>query len=151
MTKEKFPAPKGWINIQGCEIIYKAFKERAPSFGIEPPSYSFSNAYSNTLQGILGSVALRAKLTNQDVVEVAVSYFVKIAKSQAFFDGNKRMAIFIMGVYLFSNNYLLSTSPKKMIEIAVMLVEDKNISIDEAVGLLTPVFKEVVEKHKPKK
>ncbi len=150
MTKEKFPSPKGWLNIQACKIIYEAFRKNASTLGLEPPSYDFSTAYSETLEGILGSIELRARFTNQDVIEVATSYFVKIAKSQAFLDANKRMAVVLMGTYLIGNGYVLQVHPTKMIEIAVMLVKDRKTSIEKAIKILTPLFKRVVRKYEPK-
>lgn len=146
MTKAQYPDPKGWLDIQICKSIYKAFKDNAAAFGLDAPAATFDSRHNGILESICGSVQLKASLTNQDIIEVSVCYFVKLARSQAFFDGNKRMSVVLTNVFLLVNGYGLFISPTALRDLAIAIAENKITRDDKVIRMLVPKFKKMVRK-----
>lgn len=143
MTLVKFPIPKFWLSIETCEVIYKAFKDKAASFTLNAPMPSFEARYKGNLESIIYGVQLKGDLLQKDIVYVATAYFVSISKSQAFFDANKRMAIILTNVFLERNGYHLNIANKSLIEISIILSISDHMSIDKSIDIILSVF----EKH----
>jgi len=94
------------------------------------------------LESILGSVQIKASILGLDVAEVAASYFVKFAKSQTFFDGNKRLAVVFTNMFLIINGYSLNVPPDGLRNLALMLSKDRKTDVNVSIRLLSPIFRD---------
>lgn len=147
MTEAKFPNPRKWLSIPLCESTYNIFREnQALIFPHGEPIPSFNTRYSGRLESILGSVQLKSEKLSYDLVKTAVAYYVHLAKSQAFLNGNKRMSIILAGVFLLVNDYRLGPNPKDFADITLLVSEDKTVSTAEMIRSLTPYFHNLIIK-----
>lgn len=140
MTEEKYPLPKFWLDIPLCENIYETYRELARVKKISYPLPEFSTRYSGRLESIVGSVNLRSFLAGYNIVEVSTLYFVRLVKSQAFLDGNKRMAILFANTFLIINGFQLTLSQSDFGRIAIALAKAGDIPDEEAFELVLPIF-----------
>ncbi len=81
-----------------------------------------------------------------NVVEVAASYYVHLAKSQAFMNGNKRMSVVMTAYFLHRNGFELTTKLADWGELTLFISEEKTQSVAEIVEVLSPFMSEVVRK-----
>lgn len=140
MTKEKYPRPHVWLDIEICRNIYKAYKEIGPEAGVGVPIPDFDSRYPGALESILGSVQYKADALNYDVKKTAVYYFVSFTKSQCFLDANKRLAVIYTSFFLRSNGYRLKMNPSVLRDVAIIVSSNDSLSIPKTVNALLDVF-----------
>jgi death-on-curing family protein len=122
MTKEKYPPPQVWLNIEICEAIYKAYKEVAQKAGVAAPIPEFDSRYPNALH---------------------------LAKSQCFIDANKRLAVVLTNVFLRLNDYRLTMLPSTLIDLAIIIANNKSLSVEYAAQQVDQLFHLVKIKNAP--
>ena len=109
--------------------------------GVRFPLPEFSTRFEGKLESILGSISLKGFLLQKNILEIAVSYFVTLVKSQAFIDGNKRMAIIFTATFLNINGYRLIIPQTTLGRIALAIAIDKTTSIRELEKIILPIFR----------
>jgi death-on-curing family protein len=145
MTKEKYPNPKYWVSIELCETIYNTYKKLSAEYKLAAPVPSFDSRYNGVLEAILSGVQLKGSLIGLSISESAATYFVRLSKSQAFFDANKRMAVIITNMFLIINGYELEIPPNTLRDLALLLSRDSKTSIDKSVELVLRTFEEHIK------
>lgn len=139
MTEEKSEKPILWLDIPQCQSTYEEFRQSLAEINPEgEPIPNFNLRYAEKLESVLGSVQIRADRLGYSIPEIAVSYYIKIAKGQAFFNGNKRMSVVLMGLFLFLNGYYLAQGD--FADITLVVAEDKKTSFDDTLKALTEYF-----------
>jgi len=147
MIEASFPKPKVWLDIRLCEIIYKDYKTLLESQPENEPLPDFEKRYSGVLEGILESVKLKSDKLDFDAVETAATYYVHLTKSQALFNGNKRMGIVFTNVFLYLNDLRLNVSKDLLKDLSILIAENNTVPIDEIETLMMGIFRNRVEKH----
>lgn len=114
-----------WITTKDFEKICFNFARELMTF--DQPIPDFSTRNSNLLESALatpqqtfGGVALYPTLTKQ-----ASMLFYSIIKNHPFQNGNKRIAVMTVLVYLFINNKWLSIPPLDFYKLAFKVAESK--------------------------
>jgi death-on-curing protein len=109
------------------------------------PLPPFDTRYAGILESIIESVKLKSKLLSLDIFQIATSYYVQLAKSQAFFNGNKRMSIVLTDIFLNLNGYELSSDWWDLADLTLLVAEDSTNDIHDIVKSLTPFFKKMIK------
>lgn len=141
MTKEKYPYPKIWLDIEVCRITHRAYQR---VYKQQEPLPPFETRYPGRLESVIGSVRNKAELLSYGLVKTAVAYYVQLAKSQAFYNGNKRMAIILSSIYLHFNGYYLKAPHKGFEDLTLFVSRDNKVTIEEAVEVITPIFEKLM-------
>lgn len=110
------------------------------------PLPPFKTRYQGILESILGSVQLKAELLQLNIAQTATHYYVGLAKSQAFMNGNKRMSIVLTDLFLMLNGYRLATDWFDWADLTLFVSELEQESLDEITESLYGVFEEAVNK-----
>lgn len=122
MTKVNFPKPKKWLNLEISKILYNQFRSsgifrfRYQSKDKLPP---FETRFEGRLESILGSVQLIGDVQQQDLVAVATNLFVSINRGHPFQNGNKRLSIYFLDVFLRVNGFELLIDLRNLEELAI--------------------------------
>ncbi len=110
------------------------------------PLPPFETRYSGILESIIESVKLKAFLQKLDLTQIAVNYYVQLAKSQAFMNGNKRMSVVLSDVFLRLNGFELKKKYVDLENLTLMLSEDHQHDLEQIIKILTPIFKKMIKK-----
>jgi len=146
MTEVKFKNPKTWLDTQGCENIYETFrKAQTDQKLVGEPLPPFVTRYKGVLESIVESVRLKANLLDYDVAQTAVTYYIHLARSQAFLNGNKRMSVILTDTFLYLNDYTLTTDLVDLADLTLMISEDHNLRMEQISELLLPTFRGIVK------
>ncbi len=81
-------------------------------------------------------------MLSYDCIQTAVCYYVLIAQGQAFFNGNKRMSVILMGTFLLNNGYVFTEEISS--DLTLLVAEDKVSTVDELIEVLTIHFKAIL-------
>jgi prophage maintenance system killer protein len=146
MTKEKYPHPLEWLNLEICEGIYKAYKLFGPQAGVGVPIPDFESRYPHALESILGTVQYKADTLKFDVKKTAIYYFVYFVKSQCFLDANKRLAVIFTDFFLRINGYKLNMKQSTLRDIAIIISTNTALSIPKTVKETMKIF-DIVRKY----
>lgn len=144
MTKAKNRTPTVWLEISLCKLIYETYRELSTKQGLEPLP-SFEQRYKGSLESILESTKYKAEALNYDIPAIAACYFTHLVKSQAHFNGNKRMGVFYTIIFLDINGYRLKILRSDLTALALKLAEDKSSSTKIYEELLISYFREIVK------
>lgn len=139
MTKVKNLDHILWLKIEDCEAIYNSYSQKSKTAGIEPLP-EFSKRYEGRLESILESTKMKASLMGKTVPEIAAGYFTHLVKSQAHFNGNKRMGVLYTLVFLLINNHKLTMKTSDLSTLALLAVKEDAISFDEIEQEVAKVF-----------
>lgn len=139
MTKAIDPSKIQWLDLKTCEAIYERFRAEYQENGDEPLP-EFSRRYPGKLESILESVKLRYGQMEQGSIEqIAASYFVRVTKSQALVNGNKRMGVLFTTVFLYLNGYELQLSQQRLAALS-LLVATSTDKVPTVIELIIPTF-----------
>jgi prophage maintenance system killer protein len=110
------------------------------------PLPPFKTRYKGVLESVIGSVQLKSEMLELNIPQTATHYYVELAKSQAFMNGNKRMSIVLTDLFLRLNGYRLASAWFDWADLTLFISELEQQSLDEIVEPLYTVFEEVVRK-----
>ncbi len=83
----------------------------------------FGGSYGLRDEGSLESALARpinkSPYGSDDIIELAATYLFGLAKNHAFIDGNKRIAIVTMAVFLMENGYRIQTTDANLYSFVV--------------------------------
>ncbi len=81
------------------------------------------------------------------IVDKAATLFYLITKNHPFENGNKRMAIMTVLVFLFINNYWMEIDPKDLYELALIVAKSKATQKGHMLEKLEEVFGKFLTKR----
>lgn len=110
------------------------------------PLPPFNLRFPGVLETIVESAKLKSDLLSHGVIETAVTYLVHFAKSQAFPNGNKRMAVVFTNLFLIKNNYDMNKTWFELGKLVILISEDHSHRIDDIEKSLVPLFREIIVK-----
>src|SRR5579872_6516855 len=119
---DDLPHPK-WINIEDFEFICFNLAKKLMEFNEPIPDYSFTD--KGLLESSLVSPRNAFTFSNASLEEQASILFYSLIKNHPFKNGNKRIAVMALLVFLYLNNKWMVIKPHLLYEIAV-LVADSN-------------------------
>ena len=107
MIKPLNQTPKYWLTVDDCEILFKHFSQKIT---FDEPLPPFNTRFPGKLESILGSVrqTYAAKHLNPTIVDAASAYFFQLITGHPFQNGNKRLAILFVHIFLLSHQLNLN-------------------------------------------
>lgn len=133
------------IKISVKEVEYTAFRLAKKLMTWDEPIPDFGTRFPNALESCLGAPfqtfggALYKRLAGK-----AAALFYLLIKNHPFENGNKRIAIMTVLVFLAKNNKWLSVSNEGLYRIAVRVAESDAKEKDKYMKILESFFKETV-------
>lgn len=144
MTQEKSKSPKIWLSTTLCETIYEKFRKlQAKNFLGEqiPP---INTRYAGKLESLVESIKLKSDLLTYDIYLTGATYYVRLAKSQVFLNGNKRMSVILTDLFFELNEYeAKNITWIDFADLTLLVSEDKKNSTDQIIKLVASVFKKI--------
>jgi death-on-curing family protein len=142
MTPEKSKNPKIWLDIPLCKTIYEKFRKLQAKNKFGEPIPPFDTRYPDRLESLIESVKLKSNLLSLDVYHVGASYYVNLAKSQVFLNGNKRMAVILTSIFFELNGYKEgNTSWIDLADLTLLVSEDRVSEKDKIIESVARFFK----------
>jgi len=142
MTKpsEDSLQPNG-VELADFEFICFNLTRELMSFDEPIPDYSTRN--NNLLESSLAvsRQTFDKKLIYPDLRSQATALFYSLIKNHPFLNGNKRIAVITLLVFLSLNGKWLEISPKLLYEIAVSVAESKAKDKEKTIGEINKIFK----------
>ena len=100
---------------------------------------------------MIESVKLKASLLSYDAIEAATHYYVHLAKSQAFLNGNKRMAVVLTDMFLYLNGLELQKGWFDLADLTLLISEDHTNNVGEIGEFVVPIFRKIIKKSNSSK
>ena len=132
-----------------AEAEYIAYRMVQEMMDYGEPMSEFSTRYPNKLESCLEQpfATFDGKDLYPTLLEKATLLFYLVIKNHPFENGNKRMAVMLMLVFLFKNHKFISVNPDSLYELALIVARHKE-PIDVSIPQLVDTLKEfVVEAH----
>ena len=112
-----------WIDAEDFEFIcFNLTKKLMESYEPIPP---YSTRDNSLLESSLASPRQAFELTNASLTEQASILFYSLIKNHPFKNGNKRIAVMTLLVFLNLNNKWLEIRPLLLYKVAVLVAESK--------------------------
>jgi prophage maintenance system killer protein len=129
-----------------CEVIYETLRQSIEEGKIilGDPLPPLEERIPGALESITGSIKFRSLYHKYDLVDLAAIYFTWFAKSQAFPNGNKRMAVIITDNFLWRYSHHFDSKFAVLHDVAIKIALDVETSRDEIVTLLTTLFRRII-------
>lgn len=144
MTQVKSKKVKIWLSSVLCEIIYEKFRNYQSENTLGEQLPPLSTRYPGKLESLVESVKLKADLLSYDIYLVGATYYVKLARSQVFFNGNKRMAVVLTDLFFELNNYKANNNTWiDLADLTLLVSEEKEITTNEIIDLITGLFRKI--------
>ena len=136
------------LDIPLCETIYNKFRENHAKYPgtMGEPLPLFNLRFSGVLESIIESARLISDLLSHDIVEIAVTYLVHLAKSQAFSNGNKRMAVVFTNLFLLLNGYDMTKTWFDLGKLVYLISENHSSRTEEIEKELVQIFRKIIIK-----
>ncbi|MBT4124404.1 MAG: hypothetical protein HN981_01335 [Candidatus Pacebacteria bacterium] len=151
MTQEKSKNPKIWLSIPLCEAIYKKFRNYQAKNSLGEQLPPLNTRYPEKLESLIGSVKLKSYLLSHDIHHIGATYYVKLARSQVFLNGNKRMAVILTDLFFELNQY--NSKIHTWIDLAdltLLVSEDRQNTNKQIIELIVNIFKKIYIKKNNK-
>ncbi|MEX2007842.1 MAG: type II toxin-antitoxin system death-on-curing family toxin [Candidatus Levyibacteriota bacterium] len=110
-----------WINIEDFEFICFNLTRQLMAFNEPIPDYSTRD--NPLLESSLASPRLAFEFSEASLEEQASILFYSLIKNHPFKNGNKRIAVMSLLIFLSLNNKWLEISPSFLYRIAVLVAE----------------------------
>ncbi|MGH7245789.1 MAG: type II toxin-antitoxin system death-on-curing family toxin [Candidatus Levyibacteriota bacterium] len=143
---EDLPQPK-WIVVDDFEFICFNLAKELMEFNEPIPEYSTRD--NSLLESSLASPRISYELTNSSLSEQASVLFYSLIKNHPFKNGNKRIAVTALLIFLSLNEKWIEISPHLLYEIAVLVAESLPKQKDFVVNKNTEIFKKFIVSNKP--
>lgn len=120
MTTKLYETPKNWLSLKSCKIIYEVFREKQD---FSEPLSPFNERLPGKLESILGSIAQTydGKFLYPTVLDAASGYLFKIICEHPFYNGNKRVAILFIDIFLYLNGIDLTLPHQDLYHLATII------------------------------
>lgn len=130
-----------WLNSEDFEYLCFDFAREQLTY--KEPIPDFSTRNSALLESALGSPkqAFGGNLLYSNLVDQASILFYSLIKNHPFKNGNKRIAVMALLVFLALNKKWLSVSPKNLYELAVHVAETDPKLKDEILMIVSSTTK----------
>lgn len=144
MILENSKNPEIWLDIHLCETIYEKFRDLQAKHTYGEPIPSFKTRYPGKLESLIESVKLKSDLLGYDVFVTGSAYYVNLARSQVFLNGNKRMAVIFSDIFFNLNGYeATNVSWLDLADLTLLVSEDKKNSSEQIIDLIVKIFKKI--------
>ena len=137
------PPPK-WINIEDFEFICFNLAKELLEFNEPIPDYSTRD--NALLESSLASPRQNYEFLNSSLEEQASILFYSMIKNHPFRNGNKRIAVMSLLIFLRLNNKWLAISPKLLHQIAVLVAESNPSERDFVLKENKTIFEEHIKR-----
>ena len=149
MIKNLKKTPKYWLTLKDCEIIFNLFIDQIQFDEPVPP---FNTRFVGKLDGIIESVrqTYKKKNLNNTVLDAAAAYFNQLVRGHAFRNGNKRMAVLFVHIFLLRHEIDYKLSYKGMYNFAMLLsrVAENGVKADETKNICRKVIADFTKDRK---
>ena len=136
-----------WIDAEDFEFIcFNLTKELMESYEPIPP---YSTRDNSLLESSLASPRQAFELTNASLTEQASILFYSLIKNHPFKNGNKRIAVITLLIFLSLNGKWLEIRPSLLYKVAVLVAESIPHERDFVLKKNTEIFKKFITENKP--
>lgn len=120
-----------FLNIQDIEEVCYEFAKKYLTFNEEIPEFQLR--YKGKLEAALEipQKSIGGKLMYKNLHEQAAVFFYEMIKLHPFLNGNKRIAVVSLNVFLILNGCELKTSNKMLYEVAMMVAKSQGSDRDQ--------------------
>ncbi len=131
------------------EVERLAFRLAQKHLDFDAPIPDFSSRYPNVLEGCLQAPFQKVfkKHTYPTFIEKAAMLFYLLIKDHPFRDGNKRIAIMVLSVFLQKNDKMLEVDTRLLYELTVRVAgssaRDKELTVLTICGFIWKYLKDL--------
>lgn len=131
------------------EIEYLAHKVAKELMDFDEPLPAFATRYPGVLESCLAQPfqSFGTEELYPGLIDKAVALFYFITKNHPFENGNKRMAVTTMLLFLYKNGQWLQIDPDDLYKIAMTVANSKPKEKDKITALLIDAFGKYVTKR----
>lgn len=144
MIQEKSKNPEIWLSTALCETIYEKFRSLQAKSSIGEPLPPVKTRFPGKLESLIESVKLKSDLLSFDMYTVGATYYVRLARSQVFLNGNKRMSVILTDLFFELNQYKANDHTWiDLADLTLLVSEEKQVATDKIIEMITEVFKKI--------
>lgn len=140
------PQPK-WINIEDFEFI--CFNTAKELMEFHEPIPDYSTRDNSLLESSLAAPRNSYELTNSSLAEQASILFYSLIKNHPFRNGNKRISVIALLVFLNLNNKWIEMNPSLLYRVAVFVAKSNPQDRDSILKKNTETFEKFIVNTKP--
>ncbi len=135
-----------WIGIEDFEFICFNLAKELMEFNEPIPDYSNTNR--GLLESSLVSPRQAYEFSNASLEEQASVLFYSLIKNHPFKNGNKRIAVITLLIFLTLNNKWLDVEPALLYKIAVLVAKSNPQERHTILKKTTEIFKQFIVNNK---